>query len=320
MKAIRIHAFGGPEALVLEEIDDPTPGPGQVRIRVRASGVNPVDTYIRSGLYGPRTFPFTPGSDAAGEIDAIGDGVPDFSVGDRVYTAGTVTGAYAEATVAPASQVHRIPSSISFAQAAGLNVPYATAYRALHGKAHAAPGETVLVHGASGGVGIAAVQLARAFGLRVFGTAGTPDGLELIRREGAHAAFDHRDAGYLDAAKAATPGGKGFDIILEMLANVNLAHDLTALATFGRVVVIGNRGTIEIDPRETMGRDASILGMTLFNVLPPELRGIHSAIYAGLENGSLRPVVGTELPLAQAAAAHERVMAPGAHGKIVLLP
>jgi NADPH2:quinone reductase len=181
-------------------------------------------------------------------------------------------------------------------------------------------GETVLVHGASGGVGIAAVQIARAYGFNVFGTAGTEEGLALALREGASHVFNHRDEGYLEKAKAETPGGKGFDIILEMLANVNLSRDLPVLATYGRVVVIGNRGTVEINPRDAMRADASILGMTLFNVPPSELDSIHAALYAGLENGILRPVIGKELPLSEAAQAHIEVMKPsGAHGKIVLL-
>ncbi|MDX1933153.1 MAG: NADPH:quinone reductase [Capsulimonadales bacterium] len=322
MKAVRVHEFGGPEVLRLEEMADPTPGPGYVVIDVRAVGVNPVDAYIRSGNYGRnRPLPYTPGSDAAGVVSAVGEGVTNVAVGDRVYTAGTLTGAYAEKTCAEAASVYRFPDQLTFAQAAGINVPYATAYRALIQRAHAVAGETVLVHGASGGVGIASLQIARALGLTVVGTAGTAEGRELVLREGAHAAFDHRADGYLEAAVKETTGGKGFDVILEMLANINLAKDLTALAPFGRVVVIGNRGTIEINPRETMSRDAAILGMSLFNVPTTELRSIHAALFAGFENGTLRPVVGRELPLSAAAQAHVDILSTtGAHGKIVLIP
>lgn len=310
MQAIRFHQFGGPEVLQLDTVNDLTPGPGEVRIAVKASGVNPVDTYIRSGVYGPRPFPFTAGLDPAGVVDAVGEGVTKIAVGQRVYAAGVKTGAYAQQCLADASLVFPLPDSISFAQAAGINVPYATAYRALHGRAHARPGERVLIHGASGGVGIAACQLARALGMTVTGTASTAEGRELILHEGAHTALDHTQEGYLD--------GQTFDVIIEMLANVNLARDLTALNRYGRVVVIGNRGTIELNPRETMSRDAAILGMTLFNVPPDELQSIHAALYAGLENGTLRPVVGQEFPLAEAAAAQQAVMAPGKLGKIVL--
>jgi NADPH2:quinone reductase len=189
----------------------------------------------------------------------------------------------------------------------------------LFGRAQAKPGETVLVHGASGGVGIAAVQLARAHGLTVSGTGGTDEGRRLVTEQGAHHVFDHHAADYLDEVVKAT-GGSGVDVILEMLANVNLGRDLTILARGGRVVVIGSRGTVEINPRDAMGRDASILSMTLMNATPQELYGIHSALGAGLENGTLRPIVGQEMPLADAVRAHQAVMQPGAYGKIVLIP
>jgi NADPH2:quinone reductase len=254
-------------------------------------------------------------------VESVGAGVKNLAAGDRVYTAATATGAYAEKTLSEAQSVYRLPDNISFSQGAGVNVPYATAYRALVQRAQGRAGETLLVHGASGGVGIAAVQFGRALGFTVFGTAGTDDGRQLVLREGAHEVFDHRAEGYLDAAKAKTPGGKGFDIILEMLSNVNLGKDLPALAPKGRVVVIGSRGTVEVNPRDTMSRDASILGMTLVNATPEELKGIHAAIYAGLASGTLRPIVGKEMPLSEAAQAHAAVMKPsGAHGKIILVP
>ena len=205
------------------------------------------------------------------------------------------------------------------AQGAAVGVPCATAWRALFQRTRTVPGETVLVHGASGGVGIAAVQIARAAGMRVFGTAGTAEGLALVLREGAHAAFDHRSAGYLEEAVAAT-GGRGFDVILEMLANVNLARDLKVLAMGGRVVVIGNRGTVEIDARDAMARDASVVGMSLFNMPDADRAVVHAALVAGLENGTLRPAIGRELPLSAAPESHVAVMSPGARGKIVLLP
>jgi NADPH:quinone reductase len=311
MQAIRFHQFGGPDVLQLDTVDDPTPEPGEVLIAVKASGVNPVDTYIRAGTYGARPLPFTLGLDPAGVVEAVGEGVTGLVVGQRVYAAGVKTGAYATKCLTDAALTFPLPESVSFEQAAGINVPYATAYRALLGRASVKPGEKLLVHGASGGVGIAACQLGRALGLHVTGTASTPEGRELILREGAHAALDHTQDGYLE--------NQSFDVILEMLANVNLARDLTVLNRFGRVVVIGNRGSIEINPRETMSRDAAILGMTLFNVPPDELIGIHAALYAGLENGSLRPVIGQVFPLAEAAAAQLAVMGTGKLGKVVLV-
>ncbi|HEY7914527.1 MAG TPA: NADPH:quinone reductase [Blastocatellia bacterium] len=320
MKAIRVHEPGGPEVMKLEEVPDPIPGPGQLLIEIKAVGVNPVDTYIRAGIHAQKpTYAYTPGSDAAGVVQAVGDGVAGFSTGQRVYTAGTITGAYAERALCDQSQAHPLPDRVSFAQGAAVNIPYATAYRALFHKAKAKPAERLLVHGATGGVGIASVQLARAAGLKVTGTGGTEDGRKLALSEGAHEVIDHHASDYLDQLMDAT-AGQGFDVILEMLANVNLANDLKLLAKNGRVVVIGSRGKIEITPRDAMTRDGTILGMTLFNVTPEERASIHAALVAGLENGSLRPVVGRELPLAEAARAHEIVLEPGAFGKIVLIP
>jgi NADPH:quinone reductase len=320
MKAIRVSQFGDPDVLQLAEVPTPRPGPGQVLVRVHAVGVNPVETYIRSGAYARKpSLPYTPGGDAAGVIEAVGDDVVDWRVGDRVYTAGSISGTYAERTLCDAAQVHALPAGVSFAQGAAIGVPYATAYRALFHRAQLIPGETLLVHGASGGVGVAAVQLARAFGARVFGTAGTPRGCELATAQGAHAVFDHRTPDYLERIREAT-GGRGVDVILENLANVNLGKDLALLALRGRVIVVGSRGPVEIVPRDLMARDADIRGMTLFNVPPAELASIHAALVAGLENGTLRPVVGREFALADAPAAHRAVLEPGAFGKIVLVP
>jgi NADPH2:quinone reductase len=319
MKAIRVHEPGGPEVLKLEDVPDPAPCPGQVLVRVHAVGVNPVETYVRSGTYGQKGWPYTPGADAAGVVEAVGEGVRRVKAGDRVYTAGSATGTYAGLAVCPEARVFRLPANVTFQQGAALGVPYATAHRALFHRAQARAGETVLVHGASGGVGTAAVQLARAFGLTVIGTGGTDDGRRLVAEQGAHHVLDHRAPDYLDALMTLT-GGRGVDIVLEMLANVNLAKDLTVLAKHGRVIVVGNRGRIEINPRDTMARDADVRGMTLMNVTDDELQGIHAALIAGLENGTLRPVIGKQMPLADAARAHAAVLEPGSYGKIVLIP
>jgi len=320
MKAIQVYQFGGPEVLAVHEVPTPKPGPGEVLVRVHAAGVNPYDTYMRAGAYPVKpALPYTPGSDAAGTIEAVGEGVAKVKPGDRVYTATTLTGAYAEYALARENQVYPLPEKISFSQGAGLWVPYGTAYTALRHHADARAGETLLVHGASGGVGIAAVQWARALGLTVIGTAGTSRGLELVKKEGAHHVFDHTKAGYAEEILKAT-GGRGVDVILEMLANVNLATDLKLLAFRGRVIVIGNRGEITINPRELMARRASVRGFTLWAATDAESAEIHAAIAAGLENGTLRPIVGKELPLKDAPQSHIDVLAPGAFGKIALIP
>jgi NADPH2:quinone reductase len=319
MKAIRVHRFGEPEVLQLEEVSDPRPGPGQVVVRVKAVGVNPVDTYIRAGTHTKPPVPYTPGFDGAGLVDAVGEGVKRVKPGDRVYIAGSITGTYAELSLCDAAQVHPLPAPISFAQGAAMNIPYATAYRALFHCGRAQAGEVVFVHGASGGVGIAAVQLARAAGMTVIGTGGTEKGRALVAKEGAHHVLDHRSPGYVQEVLALADG-RGVDVIIEMLANENLGKDLSLLARGGRVVVIGCRGNVEINPREAMIREASIVGMVVFNASARELAGIHAALVAGLESGTLRPIVGREMPLADAPPAHRAVMEPGAHGKVILVP
>lgn len=320
MKAIRVREFGTPDVMKIEESTDPQLGDGQVVVAVRAAGVNPVDTYIRTGTYAVKpNLPYTPGIDAAGVVEAVGAGVANLHPGQRVYVAGNISGAYAEKTVCGAGQVHPLPDRVTFAQGAGLFVPYGTAYRGLFQRAVARAGESVLVHGASGGVGTAAVQLARAAGLTVIGTGGSERGRALIKAQGAHLVVDHQDPSYLQQIMDFTDG-KGVNIILEMLANINLGKDLPLLARGGRVVVIGSRGPVEINPRDTMARDACIMGMVLLNAPPEDLAGIHAGIYAGLETGALNPVVGKELPLKEAAQAHLAVMEGGAYGKIVLIP
>ncbi|MGH9899139.1 MAG: NADPH:quinone reductase [Pyrinomonadaceae bacterium] len=320
MKAIQVHEHGEPEVMELREVPDPTVLSGQVLIQSRAIGVNPVDTYIRSGLYPVKPqLPYTPGVDAAGIIEAVGTGVSGLTVGQRVYTAGNLSGAYAEKILCTESQVHPLPDEVTFAQGAAVYVPFATAYRTLFQIAMAQPDEVVLVHGASGGVGIATVQLARAAGLRVIGTGGSDKGRRLVLEQGAHHVLDHTAPDYTDQILKLTEA-RGVNIIVEMLANINLNKDLSLLAIRGRVVMVGSRGTIEIDPRLAMGREASIHGMWLMNASSGELASIHAALVAGLENKTLRPIVGREFPLAEAAQAHQAVLEPGAYGKIILLP
>jgi len=313
-----VKEFGGPEVLRLEEVATPEPGPGEVLVRIHAAGVNPVETYIRAGTYARLPgLPYTPGNDGAGVVQRVGSDMTEFNAGDRVYTAGSLSGTYAELALCKKEQVHPLPANVSFAQGAAMGTPYATAYRALLQRAAAEPGETALVHGASGGVGTAAVQLARAYGLRVFGTAGSDEGFKLVREQGAHEVFDHRAPDHFEKIMKAT-SGHGVDVIVEMLANVNLGKDLTILAKAGRIMIIGSRGPVEINPRDTMQRDADVRGMILPNTPPAQLASIHDALVAGLQNGTLRPVIGKEFPLAEAAQAHRAVMESGALGKIVL--
>lgn len=324
MKAIRVHQFGDPSVMKLEDIPDPSPGAGQVLIDVKAAGVNPVDTYIRTGQYAfLPPLPYTPGSDAAGVVAAVGADVQGRKVGDRVYISGTIAGrafgSYAARAVCTPDLVFHLPGHVSFAEGAGVGVPYMTAWRALFDKARAMPGETVLIHGASGAVGVAATQMARAAGLRVFGTAGSERGQQLAREQGAHEVFNHSAPGYEKDVLART-GGRGVDVIIEMLANINLARDLDLIAKRGRIAIVGNRGSLELNPRAIMSKDATVVGFTNWNALPAELAMAHAAIVAGMERSGYKPQVGQEMPLADAPRSHEEVLKPGAYGKIVLLP
>ena len=320
MKAIVARAFGEPDVLKLEEIADPAPGPGEVLVRVRAAGVNPVDGYMRTGTYAIKPeLPWVPGSDGAGEVVALGAGLAEPAVGSRVYLwTPTGRGTYAELVAAPRERVYALPDRLSFEQGAAVGVPYATAYRALHGKGQARPGEWVLVHGATGAVGTALVQLALRHGMNLIATAGSAEGEAQLRDAGVRHVVDHRDPEHLARARELT-GGAGLDLIVELLANVNLGMDLGALAQRGRVVVVGSRGSVEINPRDLMTRDASIVGLTIFNTPPDELQAIHAGLRAGFADGTLAPVVGQRFPLAESAEAHRAVAAPGAHGKTVLI-
>lgn len=320
MKAIRVHKFGGPEVLKFDS-DVPVPNPGNtgVLVRVKAVGINPVETYVRAGTYALKpNLPFILGNDGAGVIEEVGTDVKKFKKGDRVFTTRSLTGTYAEFTVAEAAFVHPLPEALSFKQGASLGIPYLTAYRALIQRGHAKPSETVLVHGASGGVGIGAVQFARAFGMRVFGTAGTEEGVKLVTKAGAHLTFNHREEGYLDKIKDAA-GDHGIDVIVENASHINLGKDLPLLARGGRVTVVGSRGPIEINPRDTMSREASISGVMLGLASESDLREAHAAIQAGMESGWLQPIVGKEFPLEKASEAHREIITgSGALGKLVL--
>uniref|UniRef100_V9KZP4 Quinone oxidoreductase-like protein n=1 Tax=Callorhinchus milii TaxID=7868 RepID=V9KZP4_CALMI len=320
MRAVRVSEFGGPAVLKLQS-NTPIPNPmeNQVLIKVFACGVNPVETYIRSGTYVRKpTLPWTPGNDVAGVVEQVGEYVTKFKKGDRVFTSGTITGGYAEYTVASDDSVYPLPDTLNYKQGAAIGIPYFTAYRALFHKANAKPGESVLVHGASGGVGIATCQIARAFGLKVFGTAGTQDGLGVVQKNGASKTFNHRESGYIDKIKEYT-GAQGMNIIIEMMANINLSIDLQLISNHGRVIIVGNRGSIEINPRDTMAKESSIIGMSLFSSTKEDRQESAAALLAGIEAGWLQPLIGREYPLEKVAQAHEDIInSHGATGKMVL--
>ena len=242
-----------------------------------------------------------------------------FKVGDHVYTAGSITGTYAEYSLCDEKHLGLLPDNVGFEEGAGIWTPYATAYRALFQKAGAKSGETAFIHGASGGVGIAAIQWAKNAGLTVIGSASSHEGRKLAAEQGADHVVDHTQDSHLAEVRAIT-GDKGVDVIIEMLANVNLAKDFDALAMFGRITVVGNRGSLDFNPRLAMGKDATIYGMSLFNAPADAINEIHAAIFKGLTDGYLKPVIGESMPLADAPRAHRQVIESKAFGKIILTP
>ena len=320
MKAIRVHKFGGPEVLQYDSnVAIPKTNSNTLLVRVQAVGINPVETYIRAGTYARKpSLPFIPGNDCSGIVEEVGEDVTHFKIGDRVYIGATVNGAYAEYALAEEKNVQLLPSRLSFEQGAAISTPYRTAYRALFIRGGARPGDCVLVHGASGGVGIAAVQFARAQGMSVLGTAGSDKGAEFVSKAGASECFNHHMQGYLEKIKAATKDRGGVDVIVENASHFNLGQDLTLLGAGGRVAIVGSKGTVEINPRDTMSQEATIAGVMLFSATPVEMKETDAAIRGGLDAGWLNPLVGKVFTLEEASKAHEDILATPALGKMVL--
>jgi NADPH2:quinone reductase len=320
MKAIVVREFGEPEVMKLEEVSMAEPTGSQVLVKIEAAGVNPVDTYLRTGIHAhaPR-LPYTPGKDGAGIVESCGPHVTKFRPGDRVYTAGSISGTYAEYSLCREEDLGRLPENVSFEQGAGIWTPYATSYRALFQKAKVVKGETVLIHGASGGVGIAATQWAKNAGCPVIGTASSDEGKKLVQDLGADAVFDHTDEDHFGEIHDFADG-KGVDVIIEMLANQNLERDFEALELLGRIVIVGNRGSLQFTPRQAMTKDATLYGMSLFNSNQRDRDEIHSAIYDGLSDGFLSPFLRDSIPLTEAARSHREIIDSKALGKIVLIP
>lgn len=320
MKAIVVDTFGDESVLHYTDVTPDEPKDNEVKIRIAAVGVNPVDTYIRSGNYAnlPK-LPYTPGNDAAGVVDAVGNDVKRLAPGQRVFVAAALakrnTGSYAQYMVCDAAAVVPLPESISFAEGAGLGTTGLAASYALFSRGQLRPGETVLVHGASGGVGSLAVQLARKAGARVFGTAGSQEGLRMLENIGAHEVFDHSKEGYEEKIIALSSGGP--QLIVEMVANINLNKDLGMLARHGRVVVVGNKGNLEFNPRDIMNKDAAVLGLMVTSMPKEEYIANMYRLSAALENG-LKVVVNKELPLEKASEAHRLIQEGKQVGKIVL--
>lgn len=325
MKAIRFHALGDADVLRFEDVAEPTPGPGEVLLRVRTIGVNYADTLFRRGLYvvAP-VFPQIPGMEAAGEIVALGPDVGGFAVGDRVMAIGK--DAYAEYMLASAQTIFPIPAGLDFEAAAALPVQGLTAYHCLFDCARLAPGESVLVHSAAGGVGTLAVQLAKRHGAGlIVGTCGSDEKLPLLAELGVDVAVNYQREIFTVRARRATLA-RGVDVILEMLGTTeNLRKNLVSLAPFGRMVVYGaatldTHGTIE--PLALLSRNQSVLGYYLFGQLAMRercARPLDELARLGAE-GALRVLIGGRFPLSEAGRAHLAMESRRTTGKLVLVP
>jgi NADPH2:quinone reductase len=321
MKAMRAHQFGGPEQLRLEEAPDPQVQAGQVQIRVRAAGINPADLVRLSGRLGTLPLPYIPGTDVCGEVESVGAGVSHVKKGDRVFGR-ALSGGYAEKTCLAASEAIPLPSALSFAEGAAIPIPFYTAYRALHHKAAVKGGETVLVSAGGGGVGVAAIQLAKLAGARVFTTVGSAEKAAQTRKLGVDVAINYKEQDFAAEVQKLTEG-KGVDVIIENVASDNLAKDLTIAARNGRIVLIGT-GTgkgpdAQFAVMHALMKDVNLIGMSLVNAGPviPEMAAALTSLFAA---GTLKAVVSKTYPLAEARQALSDLVAGRVFGKLVLTP
>ena len=321
MKAMRAHQFGGPEQLRLEEAPDPQQQAGQITIRVRAAGINPADVVRLSGRLGSLPLPYIPGTDVCGEIESVGPGVSHLRLGDRVFGR-ALNGGYAEKTCLLTEEAIPLPANLSFEEGAAIPIPFYTAYHALHHKAAIKSGETVLVSAGGGGVGVAAVQLAKLAGARVITTVGSREKAGRISALGAHVAVNYKEQDFVAEVQKFTDQ-KGVDVIIENVAADNLAKDLIALAPKGRIVVIGTGTGKAADAMfpifPALFKDASVLGMSLINASAaiPEMAASLARLFG---EGKLKAVVSKSYSLADAPKAIEDMMAARVFGKLVLTP
>ncbi|MGH2497716.1 MAG: quinone oxidoreductase family protein [Ktedonobacteraceae bacterium] len=322
MQAIRIHETGGPEVMHLEEIETPTPAQGEVLVKIAAAGVNYADLAQRKGAYLTRTqTPMTMGFEVAGTIAALGPGVSSPPVGTRVIA--FVAGGYAEYAVASTATVIPIPDTLDFAHAAAFAVQGLTAYQTLRESGRLQAGESVLVQAAAGGVGTLAVQLARLMGAgKIIGTASNEHKLDLVRRLGADAAINYTQDDWVEQVKKAT-GGRGVDIVLEVVGGKAAEQCLQCLAPFGRMVIIGAASgeRAQFSAVQLMYKNLSVVGywLTAWMNRPDRIAAATIELMQYLASGTLQIIVGHTYPLAEAAEAHRAIAERRTTGKVVLL-
>ena len=321
MKAVEIKEFGDRNVLETVDIEEPSPNKGQVKIKLHVTGLNPNESYTISGTYSfVPELPYVPGYDGAGVIEEIGDGVDNFEIGDRVFLAGFTaernTGTYAEKVVADAKRVYPAPDNLSMKEIAGLGIPAFAAYNALFLRAKIKAGEYVLIHGASGAVGSLAIQMAKAIGAIVIGTSSTEEGRKQILELGADHVMNHLSDKNKEELSKIT-GGKGPDVIIEILANENLDTDIEVIARYGRTVVVGSRDSIEILPRNLMGNESYITGMNVSKMTEEDRNSAYHGILAFIESGAVKPLIGKSFSLDEPVEAYKEMMEGSGNGRTI---
>mgnify|MGYP001813933404 FL=1 len=319
-----VRELGGPASLERDELTGLSAGPREIAIDVRAIGCNFFDTLITRGKYQVRPdLPFSPGAEVAGTVREVGDGVEGYSVGDRV-SAFLVYGGFASAVAVPQERVFPMPDDMSFEQAAALGLVYQTSHVALVHRARLKAGETLLVHAAAGGVGLAAVQIGVALGARVIGTAGTPDKLELVKANGADVVINYRDEDFVDRVKELTKG-RGADVIYDPVGGDTFDQSTKCIAFEGRILVIGfASGRIpSMQMNRVMLKNISLVGLhwgAYFDEDPGVLRDAQSDISRLHQQGKIAPIISATYPLEEARAALEALGSRQTTGKVILVP
>ena len=321
MNAIRVHEFGGPEVLRQEDLPLPEPGLGQIRLKVQAVGVNFIDIYQRTGQY-RGALPFTLGQEAAGVVDAVGEGATDFRVGDRAgYT--SVQGSYAEYAVVPASLAVSIPSGIDFEQAAAVLLQGYTAHYLTYSTYPLRAGETALVHAAAGGLGLLVVQMAKRIGARVIGTVSTEDKARLAREMGADEVILYTQQDFEAETKRLTEG-RGVDVVYDSVGRTTFEHSLNCLRRRGTLVLCGqSSGAVApLDPQVLNAKGSLYLTRpTLMHYIMdrPELLQRAADVFGWLAAGKLKVRIDQRYPLAAAAEAQRHLESRQVLGKVILL-
>lgn len=317
MKAIEVSEFGDSSVLKYKEVEEPVLKDDELYVSLRAAAVNPVETYVRQGTYAQLpSLPYIPGKDGAGIVKSVGANVKTFKPGDRVFLtvdSNAQSGTYAQGISCKETEVTFLSENMSYNEGAALGSSGLTALYALKQKADIKSGDLLLIHGASGGVGTLMLQFAKLYGAKVIATAGSEEGLQVLRDLGADYVFNHHKDGYIDEIK-----NYGIDVIIEMLANVNLQNDLEVIGKQGKIVIVGNRGEITINPRLLMMKEATVTGLLLSNITADEVEENTKLLLSGLENG-VKPVIDKVFPLNEADKAQDYIMDNrGSLGKVIL--